>query len=116
MSNILPRLHGRKQLKAKHSLDEAVLEKAVQKIIINQTDYFTSQYERLTLHQQNVLKAISVENENIFNAGFTEKYNLNAISSVQRSVERLLAEGILARQQNTYLFTDPFFKMWLGTV
>jgi AAA+ ATPase superfamily predicted ATPase len=103
-------------VESKAGLDEAVLRKAVQKILINQADYFTSQYERLTLHQQNVLKAISVENENIFNAGFMEKYNLNAISSVQRSVERLLAEGILARQQNAYLFTDPFFKMWLGTV
>lgn len=103
-------------VEGKAMLDEAVLRKAVQKIVINQTDYFSSQYERLTLHQQNVLKAISVECENIFNAGFTEKHNLNAISSVQRSVERLLAEGILVRQQNTYLFTDPFFKMWLGTV
>lgn len=97
-------------------LDEAVQRKAVQKILINQADYFTSQYERLTTHQRNVLKAISSENENVFNAGFVEKYNLNAISSVQRSVERLLAEGILVRQQNTYLFTDPFFKMWLSTV
>jgi hypothetical protein len=103
-------------VEGKATLDEAVLGRAVHKIVINQADYFTSQYERLTLHQQNVLKAISVENENIFNARYTEDHNLNAISSVQRSLERLLTEGILARQQNAYIFTDPFFKMWLGTV
>ncbi|MCX6335306.1 MAG: ATP-binding protein [Bacteroidia bacterium] len=103
-------------VESKAGIDDIILGKAIQKIIINQAEYFTSQYERLTLHQQNVLKAISSENENIFNAGFTVKYNLNAISSVQRSTERLLAEGILVRQQNAYFFTDPFFKMWLTAI
>lgn len=94
-------------------LDDDVLQRAVIKILINQSDYFAAQYERLTLHQQGVLKAISVENENIYNSDFTLRYNLRAPSSVQRSVERLLNDGILIRQQNSYHFTDPFFKRWV---
>jgi uncharacterized protein len=96
-------------------LDEETLEKAVYKIVINQTDYFSAQYERLTVHQQNVLKAICIENENIYNSGYAERYNLTAVSSVQRSVGRLLSDGILVRQESKYLFTDPFFRKWLNT-
>jgi AAA+ ATPase superfamily predicted ATPase len=97
-----------------NKLDEETLERSVDKIVINQTDYFTAHYEKLTLHQQIVLKAICKENENIFSARFIEKYNLTAVSSVQRSIERLINESILDKTDNKYLFTDPFFKIWLN--
>jgi uncharacterized protein len=97
----------------KSKLDDVVLERAIWKIIINQDDYFSAQYERLTLHQQTVLKAVSVDNANIYNHAFTTKYNLKSPSSIQRSVERLLNDGILMRQSDTYHFTDPFFRRWI---
>lgn len=97
----------------KSRLDEAVLERAINKILINQSDFFSVQYERLTLHQQTVLKAISADNVNIYNSDFSRKYNLKSPSSVQRSVERLLNDGILIRQQSSYQFTDPFFRRWI---
>jgi uncharacterized protein len=97
-------------------LDKKILEKAVSKIITNQNDYFITQYENLTTHQQKVLKAISIENKNIFTSGFTERHHLSAFSSVQRSLERLLKSGIILKQSDQYLFTDPFFKRWLETL
>jgi AAA+ ATPase superfamily predicted ATPase len=97
----------------KSKLDGTVLELAIFKILINQSDFFSVQYERLTLHQQTVLRAISVDNENIYNSDFARKYNLKSPSSVQRSVERLLNDGILIRQHNSYHFTDPFFRRWV---
>jgi hypothetical protein len=94
-------------------LDENVLQRAIMKILINQTDFFTAQYERLTVIQQTVLKAITFDNENIYNSDFLKRYNLKSSSSVQRAVEKLLNEGILLRLQNEYHFTDPFFKRWV---
>ena len=96
--------------------DKTILEKAVQKILINQTDYYTSLYDNLTAFQKKVLHALMEDNKNIFNAAFIEKYRLTSASSVQRAVERLIKDDILERKGNKYVFTDPFFKYWLNNL
>ena len=93
--------------------DKTILEKAVQKILINQTDYYTSLYDNLTAYQKKVLHAIMEDNKNIFNAAFIEKYRLTSASSVQRAVQRFKKDDILERKGNKYVFTDPFFRYWL---
>jgi len=94
-------------------LNDKVLGKAGKKILINQSDYFSVQYEKLTVIQQIVLKAISASNANIYNSDFLRQNNLRSPSTVQRAIEKLLNDGILIRQDRAYNFTDPFFKMWI---
>lgn len=94
-------------------LDQSALGRAVDKIITNQTDYFMQQLEELTTHQQRVLLAVSVENKNLFTASFAERFHLSPVSSVQRSLQKLLKKGILTKHERTYFFTDPFFKLWI---
>jgi len=93
--------------------DDMVLERAVDKIINNQGDFFMRQYEILTSHQQRVLVAVCEENRNVFTSDFAERFHLTPISSTQRSLEKLLKEGILSKSGDTYNFNDPFFRLWL---
>lgn len=94
-------------------LDEEILERAIEKIITNQSDYFMKQFEVLTAHQQRVLLSLCQENRNIFTSDFAEKFHLGPVSSTQRSIQRLIKEGILTRQADVYCFNDPFFKRWI---
>ncbi len=89
---------------------------AVSKIINNQLDYFGSMYHGLTSQQQNVLLALSKESENIFTDNYKKKYNLSAVSTTQRVVERLIHLGIIEKESGSYQFPDPFFKAWLKSV
>ena len=95
------------------TLDPKTLNAAIDKILINQNDYYLSYYEDLTAYQKKVLHAILQDNKNIFNAGYIEKYRLHAVSSVQRAVERFIKDGVLEKKGNIYFFTDPFFPAWL---
>lgn len=95
------------------SADESILEQAIDKIINNQSDYFTKQFEELTAHQQRVLLAVSEENKNVFTSDFAEKFHLSPVSSTQRSLQKLLKEGVLTKSGDIYNFNDPFFKLWL---
>lgn len=77
-------------------------------------DYFIQPFEELTAHQQRVLLAISEENKNIFTASFAERFHLSPVSSIQRSLQKLLKKGILSKQGGVYFFDDPFFKLWIN--
>lgn len=96
-----------------NNLDQEVLKKAIDKVIINQEDYFSFQYQNLTANQQKLVKAIEEEQSGTFAASFIDKYRLGSASSVQRSIERLQSEGIIEKKDNEWFFTDPFFKLWL---
>lgn len=95
------------------TLDRKTLEAAIDKVLINQNDYYLTWYEKLTAYQKKVLHAIHQDNKNIFNAAYTDKYRLHAVSSVQRAVERFIRDGVLEKKGNAYIFTDPFFPAWL---
>jgi|Deesub1362A_J573_1020465.scaffolds.fasta_scaffold20899_3 hypothetical protein len=49
----------------------------------------------------------------IYSSSFPRKHNLGSASSVQRAVERLLADEVLERVNGAYEFTDIFFKHWI---
>jgi len=95
------------------SADDKILQQAIDKIINKQNDYFIKQFEILTAHQQRVLLAICEENKNVFTTDFAEKFHLSPVSSTQRSLQRLLKEGILTKSGEIYNFNDPFFRLWL---
>ena len=94
-------------------LDQVVLGNAIDRIVVNQNDYFMNQYEELTAHQQRVLLAVCEENKNIYTSEFAERFHLNPVSSTQRSIQRLLKDGILSKNADSYNFNDPFFRLWL---
>ena len=67
-------------------------------------------------HQQKVLLALVVESENIFTENYKKKYNLSAVSTTQRAIERLIYLAIIEKVSGFYHFSDPFFKEWLKSI
>jgi AAA+ ATPase superfamily predicted ATPase len=94
-------------------VDDAILEQAINKIINNHNDYFMKQFEELTAHQQRVLLAVCEENKNVFTSDFADKFHLLPASSTQRSLQRLLKDGVLTKSGDIYNFNDSFFRLWL---
>ena len=96
-----------------NQLSHQVLSLAIDKLILNQDDYFSFQYQNLTAHQQQLLRALVNVNMGIFSSSFITTYRLVSPSSVQRSLERLQNEGIIEKNEERWVFTDPFFKLWV---
>ena len=92
------------------------IQTAVSKILNNQLDYFSSMYQGLTPQQQKVLLALRSESEGIFTDKYKKKYNLSALSTTQRAIERLIHLGMIEKESGSYQFSDPFFKEWLKTI
>lgn len=92
------------------------IQTAVSKILNNQQDYFSSMYQGLTPRQQKVLLALRSESEGIFTDKYKKKYNLSAVSTTQRAIERLIHLGMIEKESGSYQFSDPFFNAWLKTI
>lgn len=101
-------------LESNFSSDDNFLNKAVDKIVTNQNDYFSSLYENLTSYQKKVLKAIHVDNVNVLSSDYSNRFRLTSTSSTQRALERLVKDGMIEKVADNWQFTDPFFKIWLN--
>ncbi|MEA3499397.1 MAG: ATP-binding protein [Candidatus Marinimicrobia bacterium] len=94
-------------------INEKILDKAIDKIINNQTDYYVELFEKISNYQKKLLLALIKENSNIFSKDFSEKYNMSSVSSTQRAVNRLIEIGIIEKIGNNFTFSDPLFKRFL---
>ena len=94
-------------------IGEKILDKAIDKIINNQSDYYFELFEKISNYQKKLLLALIKENSNIFSKDFSEQYNMSSASSTQRAVNRLIMIGIIDKIGNTFSFSDPFFKRFL---
>ncbi|MEW6042083.1 MAG: ATP-binding protein [Elusimicrobiota bacterium] len=90
------------------------VDEVVSDIIYNQSPLYTGMWDRLTLHQQAVLKAIAIGGgSGIFSNYFIGRFNLGSAASVQTSVNSLILNEFLDKEENLFSFTDVFFKEWI---
>lgn len=94
-------------------IDEQTLDKAINKILDNQNDYYLMLYDNLTVPQRNLLMALIQENTNVFSRDYSQKYNLSSGSSTQRALSALIDAYIIEKSGNEYRFSDPFFPKYL---
>jgi len=95
------------------TIDEELIEKAVNQILDNQSDYYYTLFDQLTAYQRSVLHAFLLEQENIYSKEYTQKYGLSSVSSTQRAVKRLIELDIIDKIEDKYVFSDPFFPRYL---
>ena len=73
-------------------------------------------WDRLSLHQRQVLQAIARSGgRNVFAAEFLASHRLGSHSSVQTSLRLLLKEQVLSKTNGEYRFADPFFREWVSS-
>ncbi|OYD16382.1 hypothetical protein CH333_03535 [candidate division WOR-3 bacterium JGI_Cruoil_03_44_89] len=91
------------------------VEATVKDIAFGQTPIYTTIWDRLTLHQRRVLKAIAASGgKGIFSQDFRQQYGLDSPASVQTSVNSLISHEFLDRENDSYVFLDVFFKEWIS--
>ncbi len=92
------------------------VELGLEEVIARESHAFHELWDNLPLKARQLLVALAKENEprvEIYSRAFLQKHGLGLPSSVQRAVERLLADGILERMDGAYEFTDVFLKRWI---
>jgi hypothetical protein len=84
------------------------------KILSEETPFYLSLWDSLTLHQRNVLRAIAnFGGEKIFSQGFIVASDTGPGSTLQTSIALLIKKEIIEKNNGVYEITDVFFKEWI---
>ena len=101
---------------AANRLTEHDIGAALAAIVEQDAPHFSAAWERLSLHQRQVLQAVArAGGRSPFAAAFLTAHRLSSASSVQTSLRQLLKEGVVARADGEYRLADPFFREWIAS-
>lgn len=67
----------------------------------------------LTAHQQNVLRAVASEVDQLFASATRIRFGLPTSSSVAGAVDALEERGLLVRHDGKIVFDSPFVRPWV---
>jgi predicted transcriptional regulator len=76
--------------------------------------WFRSDWRALTPRQQNLLRALSAEEDRPFAADVRRQYDLRSSAAVARSLELLMQKGLVIRSEKGYAVDNPFFRHWVA--
>jgi hypothetical protein len=98
-----------------NGLTEDMATKAREAIVEEDRAYFQSDWQQMTAHQQNVLRALAEGERRLTSEGARERFSLPASGSVTNTLRSLLERGILYELEEApgYAFDNPFFKHWI---
>jgi hypothetical protein len=85
----------------------------MERLLINQADYFQGIRSQLTAFQVKLLSAVAQHGFGSYESALLQKYRLYPTSSVQKAFKRMIDLDILEKQDNQLVMTDPFFQVWL---
>ncbi len=95
-------------------IDQNILDKAIEAIMVNQNEYFLKMWESLPTNQKKVLiGVVRSGGKEILSQNYRQVNDLPAASSVERGASALIEKGILDKNNGTYEISDPFFAEWL---
>lgn len=97
----------------KNHVDNQDIELAVEGIISSQSDFYLELYDKLSKYQKKVLLAIAESGKEIYSKKYADKFDLSTASSTQRAISKLQDIGIIEKEENNVIFSDPFFKRYL---
>jgi hypothetical protein len=76
---------------------------------------FEEAWQRLTLAQRGVLRALVLEQgRELLSAGVRQRHRLAGASSVQSALAALVREDIVMRDGPVYLLTDSLYREWIA--
>lgn len=94
-------------------IQKEFVEFCFERIIELKSDYYYELYDKLSLYQKKLIYALARENQNIFSAEYAKKYRLSVPSTTQKALKSLIEQGIIEKEENSYLFDDPFFREFI---
>lgn len=91
------------------------VDKGIDEIIKRESHAYNDLWDMLSIRAKQLLEALAVEpSAKIFSKKFLFRHNLGPPSTIQRVVRNLEKEEIIERENETYAFTDIFFKLWIA--
>ena len=94
-------------------LDVTEVAQVVAGIVAGQAPYYERLWEQLVIRQRAVLRALTVAPDRILHEAVRTRYGLGAASTVQRALELLQRQELIARERQGYIFLDPFLAAWI---
>jgi hypothetical protein len=77
--------------------------------------HYTTLWEGLAAHQRLVLVALAGESGPVYSEEYRHRHRLGAVSSVQKSIARLVARELIEHVPgNGYRIADTFLRAWIG--
>ena len=99
----------------KKSVGVEDLHATLSRILRQQGIVFEETWQRLTLAQRGVLRALVLEGgEELLSAGVRQRHRLAGASSVQSSLAALVREDIVMRDGSRYMLTDSLYREWIA--
>jgi hypothetical protein len=97
-------------------ITEQDIGEAIAGILEQDAPHLSAAWDRLSLHQRQVLQAIARSGgRNVFAAEFLASHRLGSHSSVQTSLRLLMKDQVLSKTHGEYRFADPFLREWVGS-
>jgi hypothetical protein len=97
-------------------ITERDIGEAIVAVVAQDASYFSAAWDRLSMHQRQVLQAIARGGgRKVFAREFLSAHRLGSHSSVQTSLRQLLKEQVVLRLNGEYRIQDAFFREWIGT-
>lgn len=96
-------------------LTRAMIDIAHDGIIEEDKAFFHSDWQQLTAHQQNVLRALAEREKRLTSELVRERYSLPASGSVTNSLKSLFERGLLYETEESpgYAYDNPYFRHWV---
>ena len=89
------------------------VEEAILDVVREEDPVIRAMWLDLTAHQQNVLRAVACEVDQLFASATRIRFGLPTSSSVAGAVDALEGRGLLVRQDGTIVFDSPFVRRWV---
>ena len=91
------------------------LHRTLRRLLSEQEMLFEAVWQRLTLAQQATLRAVVLsEGRELLSADLRERYRLGGASTVQASLQALVREDLIAREQDRYAVVDSLMREWIA--
>ncbi len=91
------------------------LHRALRRLLVEQETMFEAVWQRLTLPQRAVLRAVVLEEgRELLSADVRTRHRLGGASTVQAALTALLREDVLAREGARYVVVDSLLREWVA--
>ncbi|HAJ80581.1 MAG TPA: hypothetical protein DCO75_12520 [Fibrobacteres bacterium] len=95
-------------------INENDIDLALIQVLRKESHAFVEFWDSLSNPERKFISALSTSQDNeIFSNEFITVNRLGALSSVQRTVAKLVKQGLLIKKSSRYEITDPLFLQWV---
>ncbi|GHV82983.1 ATPase [Spirochaetia bacterium] len=96
-------------------ITKAVIDSCAERVIAHKSDYYMELFDRQSSSKKQFLQALTRGGKNIFSTEYMRAAGFKTMSTMQRAVYDLIADGTVEKADGEYFIADPFFKRFVQT-